>query len=312
MYCLIRVNAHPQLGNGHLMRCLTLARIAHGRGYKPVLVLSDLPGVPTGFIREAGFNYVLLPAANETQDATNFKALIQDLDAPCRVVVDVYAFAAIWHRIVYPLCEYLLVIDDLANRTYCCDVLLDQTPGRSADDYKPLVNNAAQVYAGCEHALLAPEFFAAVNDAKRVREHYCAQKRLPRLLVSLGGTDPKELSHIWFHLLAPVANEFADITFLLASNAVGLNSLAKKIAIHQQTTGGIELLVDVRHMPQLLLEHDLAIGGAGVSALERAVLGLPSLLLTLADNQIIQAQALITIGCARNLGDWQQVPSISA
>ncbi|HMW71288.1 MAG TPA: hypothetical protein PKD17_05685, partial [Cellvibrionaceae bacterium] len=162
------------------------------------------------------------------------------------------------------------------------------------------------------HALLAPEFFAAVNDAKRVREHYCAQKRLPRLLVSLGGTDPKELSHIWFHLLAPVANEFADITFLLASNAVGLNSLAKKIAIHQQTTGGIELLVDVRHMPQLLLEHDLAIGGAGVSALERAVLGLPSLLLTLADNQIIQAQALITIGCARNLGDWQQVPSISA
>lgn len=309
MYCVIRVNAHPQLGNGHLMRCLTLARIAHGRGYTPIFVLGDHLGVPVSFIQAAGFNYVLLPLGSEIEDAAHFSELIKDLNAPCRVVVDVYALSATWHRIIYPLCQQLLVIDDLANRTYYCDGLLDHTPGRSRADYAPWINPFAKVYAGCEHALLAPEFFAAVPAAKPVRETFSAHRRVPKLLVSLGGTDPKSLSHIWFNLLAPFACEFAGITFLLASNATGLTRLAKKIAVHQQTTGGIDLIVDARDMPQLLLEHDWAIGGAGVSALERAALGLPSLMLTLADNQIKQAQALIQAGCVLDLGDWQQEPN---
>jgi len=312
MYCLIRVNANPQLGNGHLMRCLTLARIARGRGFKVLLALSDEPGVPVNFVQAAGFNYVLLPVANEIQDAQLFGQLIHDLDAPCRVVVDVYALAAPWHQFIYPLCEQLLVIDDLANRTYYCDQLLDHTPGRIAADYAAKVNAFAKLSLGCEQALLAPEFFAAVNDAKAVRADFCRHQRQPKLLVSLGGTDPHQLSHIWFNLLAPHAQGFARISFLLASNAVGLTSLAKKIAIHQQTVASMELIVDAAKVPQLMLAHDLAIGGAGVSALERAALGVPSLLLTLADNQIQQAQALINAGCALNLGDWQQLPSSSA
>lgn len=312
MYCLIRVNAHPLLGNGHVMRCLTVARSAQEASFNVIFVLGDYPNAPVHFIEAAGFNYVLLPLADEAQDAANFTVLMQDLDAPCRVVVDVYAFTANWHRIVYPLCEQLLVIDDLANRPYCCDLLLDQTPGRTVGEYRQWVNPAALVFVGCEHALLAPEFFAAINDAKQVRQRFFTLKPKPRLLVSLGGTDPKELSQIWFNLLAPISQEFAGITFLLASNAVGLSSLAKKITLQQQTHGGMELVVDARCIPQLLLEHDLAIGGAGVSALERAVLGMPSLLLTLADNQIHQAQALIQAGCALNLGDWQALPNEAA
>lgn len=312
MYCLIRVNAHPSLGNGHLMRCLTLARIACAQGFKALFIVGDYPATPVQFIAAAGFNYVLVPVTEELQDAHNVCELINDMDAPCRVVVDVYAFGAAWQQQIYAHCEQLMVIDDLANRPHYCDQLLDHTPGRKPCDYAPWVNPSASLYLGCEHALLAAEFFATVDEAKHQRADYCAQQRLPKLLVSLGGTDPNELSLVWFDLLAPHAHQFAGITFLLASNAVGLDQLASKIANFKQASSGIELVVDAKAMPQLLLNHDLAIGGAGVSALERAVVGLPSLMLTLADNQLKQAQALIEANCVIALGDWQQRPSHGA
>lgn len=310
MYCVIRVNAYPHLGNGHLMRCLTLARIAQQQGCTVVFVLADYSNTPVRFIEAAGFNYVLVPIADELADAAHCAKLLEDLQAPCRVVVDVYALSATWHAFIYPRCDQLMVIDDLANRNYYCDHLLDHTPGRTAACYASWVNQQANIYAGCDHALLAPEFFAAVGDARKIRAAACSSKRPLKLLISLGGTDPKSLSQVWFNLLAPHLDAFAQVTFLLASNAVGLASLAKKIAIAQAGGSKVDLVVDARNVAQLLLQHDLAIGGAGVSALERAVLGLPSLLLTLADNQVFQAQTLIKEGCALDLGDWQQVPSL--
>ena len=52
-------------------------------------------------------------------------------------------------------------------------------------------------------------------------------------------------------------------------------------------------------MAELMIAADLAVGGAGVSALERCCLGLPSLVLVLADNQRANAEALQRAGAAR-------------
>jgi UDP-2,4-diacetamido-2,4,6-trideoxy-beta-L-altropyranose hydrolase len=311
MFCVIRVNAYPQLGNGHLMRCLTVARVAKMHDLKPILVLSDEPGVPMGFIEAAACEFHLVPSVSELQDAELFCAFLASLNAPCWVVVDVYAFSAPWHERVYSHCQQLLVIDDLANRRYFCDVLLDHTPGRNAQEYLSCVNTAAQLFLGCEHALLAPEFFAAAEAARQLRKDFYVQKYLPKLLVSLGGTDPQGLSLVWFDLLVNHACEFGGITFLLASNAQVIPALSEKIAGHNQLLGSVRLVVDAHNMPQLLLDHDVVVGGAGVSALERAVLGLPSLMLILADNQLKQAQALNQSGCVLDLGNWQQLPDTS-
>ncbi|MEY4590965.1 MAG: hypothetical protein RL497_3041 [Pseudomonadota bacterium] len=308
-FCVIRVNANPQLGNGHLMRCLTIAQQAKKQQLTPIFVLSDMPGVPLRFIEEAGFAYNLLPVVHEMQDAELLCLFIKNLNNPCWVVVDVYAFSECWHKTVSPFSQQLLVVDDLANRKYFCDFLMDYTPGRQLADYIPWVNASAHLCLGCEHALLGESFFAAVPSARLIRKSYFEKKLLPKLLISLGGTDPKNLSLVWFDLLSARACEFGGITFLLASNAQVIPALSEKINRHNQERGIIRLVVDAQNVPQLMLEHDLALGGAGVSALERAVLGLPSAMLTLAENQITQAQALHESGCALYLGDWQQLPS---
>lgn len=310
MKCLIRVNAYPQLGNGHLMRCLTVATLAKQLGLTPHLVIADYPGAPLNIIDAAHCEYTLFPVLDEQADAQKFCTFLQAQQTPCKVVVDVYAFSALWHQLVYPNCSGLLVIDDLANRQYYCDALIDQSPGRVATDYAPWVNAQAQIYTGVNHSLIAADFFAQVDKARAVRQEYFAFRKKPKLLVSLGGTDVNNLTLIWLELLAEVTDEFACISFVLAGNAPVITALTAKIKQYQNSACPIYLWINCKDMPKLIMEHDIALGGAGVSALERAALGMPSLLLTLADNQEYQAQVLSERGCAYYLGDWQQVPGV--
>lgn len=309
MNCLIRVNAYPLLGNGHLMRCLTVAKIAKQQGLTPHLVIADYPGAPLNIIDAAHCEYTLFPIMDEHADAQKFCSLLKAQSSPCKVVVDVYAFSALWHQQVYTHCCGLLVIDDLANRQYYCDALIDQSPGRIAKDYAPWVNAQAQIYLGVTHSLIAADFFSQVEQARAVRQEYFAYRKKPKLLVSLGGTDVNNLTLIWLELLANYADEFACISFVLAANAPVIAALTVKINQYVNSACPIRLWVNCKDMPKLIIEHDIALGGAGVSALERAALGMPSLLLTLADNQQYQAQILSDLGCVYYLGDWQQVPS---
>jgi spore coat polysaccharide biosynthesis predicted glycosyltransferase SpsG len=71
----------------------------------------------------------------------------------------------------------------------------------------------------------------------------------------------------------------------------------------------VTLLTNVRNMAELMALSDLAIGAAGTTALERCCLGLPSLLVILADNQKSGAYALQTLGAARLLGPPDSIAS---
>jgi spore coat polysaccharide biosynthesis predicted glycosyltransferase SpsG len=59
-----------------------------------------------------------------------------------------------------------------------------------------------------------------------------------------------------------------------------------------------EVLIGVSNMAQLMAECDLAIGAAGATSWERCCLGLPTVMLVLADNQQTIAQALCDAGAA--------------
>ncbi|NDB69404.1 MAG: UDP-2,4-diacetamido-2,4,6-trideoxy-beta-L-altropyranose hydrolase, partial [Methylocystaceae bacterium] len=64
------------------------------------------------------------------------------------------------------------------------------------------------------------------------------------------------------------------------------------------------------NMAQLMAESDLAIGAAGGTSWERCCLGLPSLVLTLAENQSAGAVALQNAGAVIALERFQQITEI--
>lgn len=89
------------------------------------------------------------------------------------------------------------------------------------------------------------------------------------------------------------------VTLVLGGASPHLATLRKQV---KKLSFPCNIKVDVRDMHHLMADADLAIGAAGGTAWERCVLGLPSLMLSTADNQIPAARAISGAGAAISLG----------
>jgi UDP-2,4-diacetamido-2,4,6-trideoxy-beta-L-altropyranose hydrolase len=216
---------------------------------------------------------------------------------PDWLVVDHYALDMHWETELHGLYGKLLVIDDLADRAHSCDLLLDQNLGRQASDYAHFVPMHCTVLAGPQYALLRPEFAA-------LREYSLKRREAPvlkRLLITMGGVDqPNATGQVLEALKASSLLEACHITVVMGSQAPWLSQVREVAANMPWPT---EVRVDINDMAQVMAESDLAIGAAGGTSWERCCLGLPTLMVVLAENQWGGAQALQAVGAARLIGD---------
>jgi UDP-2,4-diacetamido-2,4,6-trideoxy-beta-L-altropyranose hydrolase len=219
------------------------------------------------------------------------------------LVVDHYGVDSRWERLARSACRKLLVIDDLADRNHDCDLLVDQSLGRSIQHYRGLLPVGTPMLLGTRHAMLRPEF-------RRWRTQSLAwRKRAPsnRLLVSFGGGDQALLSVQVLEALCdcPLPDGFSItvVSGLMAGSTEELLAAANRMPFRTH------ILADVRNMAELMAESDLAIGGAGSTAWERCALGLPAVVMVLAENQRFVARALEARSAAIAASSVQQLVS---
>jgi UDP-2,4-diacetamido-2,4,6-trideoxy-beta-L-altropyranose hydrolase len=296
-----RADASTTLGSGHVMRGLTLAAALRARGARLHFVCQDLPGHLGERIRAEGHALSLLPAG--LSPAEDARATAQALGRPVELLgVDHYGLDAAWEHALRPYARRLAVIDDLADRPHDADLLLDQNLGRQATDYDGLLPAGCRRLIGPGWALLRPGF-ACARPASLARR---ADGRLRQLLISMGGADPQDATARCLHALAGSALP-ADtrITVVLGALADSAERVAQAAAA---LPWPVEVLRNVADMAPLLASADLAIGAAGGSAWERCCLGLPALLLILADNQRPGQAALVAAGAGLSLGTPDDLP----
>jgi UDP-2,4-diacetamido-2,4,6-trideoxy-beta-L-altropyranose hydrolase len=220
------------------------------------------------------------------------------------LVVDHYSLDGQWERTMRPLAKKIMVIDDLADRKHDCDLLLDQNLGRTERDYEGLINARAKLLIGPDYALIRPEF-------AQVREYSMERRREPklrRLLVSMGGVDLANItSEVIEKLKSCPLPLNTEISIVMGKNAPWLQRIQTAVEGMPWRT---KVLIDVDNIAPLMAESDLAIGAAGGSAWERCAVGLPSIILIAAQNQIDGARALHRHGAAIVLEKASEIPSI--
>lgn len=299
------------------MRCLTLADHLQDEGCRVHFVCRPLVGHMAEFIRAKGYQVDLLDLSEKHHNRSStgpdaevswendFRQTSIVIDAILQrssarklklLVVDHYRLDSRWETEVAGYTEKLLVIDDLANREHRCNYLLDQTYGRRVDAYQALVNEDCELFLGTQYALLRAEFCSArAASIQRRRD----MTRPERILISMGGTDPVNATGQLLRSLS--ANRyFAKMCFevVLGVKAPYLEKVRAQI---EQSPLDITLLVDVADMALLMSKADIAIGAAGSSTWERCCLGLPALIVSIADNQATIAQALVLSGAVERL-----------
>ena len=308
-----RADSSRQIGTGHVMRCLTLAHRLRDRGAQCSFISRALPGAVTKAISDAGFELALLPAPDSAvpdsptvnatwagvdwaRDAQETRSIVENW-RPTWLISDHYAFDKRWEDAVRSGDTKLMAIDDLADRPHSVDLLLDQNKGRLSSDYDGLVPKAAVRLIGPRFALLRPQFVQARSESLARR----TDAGLRHIMVSMGGTDADNATVQVLDVLARVGlAKGTAVTVVMGSTAPFLKDVRQHAA---KMPFAATVRTDVRDMAQLMLQTDLAIGAAGGTAWERCCLGLPTLMLVLAQNQRAGGQALAEAGAAVLLGE---------
>lgn len=290
------------------MRCLTLADALKQRGAQTCFISRDLPIHLRGMLVAKGHELVLLDSVqndvaldelahahwlgvSQAQDAADSIKALHGVDWDW-LIVDHYALDARWESMLRHTAKKILVIDDIADRRHDCDMLLDQNFYADMDArYTAKVPAHCRLLLGPHYALLRDEFRQLHGQVKP------RTGPVKRILVFFGGVDADNYTALAIEVLANISIKDLQVDVIIGAQhphraEIESACVERGFVCHTQTS----------RMAELMAAADLAIGAGGSATWERCCLGLPALLVALADNQINIAKALNLLGACIYVG----------
>lgn len=303
MKVAFRTDATSLIGTGHFMRCLTLASALRALGSRVRFVSRNLPEHLRSMLVERGIEFVSLvgditPPPDGDLAHSDWLGTSQKQDAQATIqalsdhfwdwlIVDHYALDVRWESDLRETAKQIMVIDDIADRQHDCDVLLDQNFYADMQTrYFNKVPEHCQLLLGPRYALLRDEF--RVKRAQ-IRPRSGAVKNV---LIFFGGVDADNYTGLTLQALVGIADEELQVEVV-----IGAQHPCRELIQATCATHGYVCHVQTANMAELMAKADLAIGAGGSATWERCCLGLPALLVALAENQVDIANALDSI-CA--------------
>ncbi len=315
MKIIFRVDASNRMGTGHLMRCITLAEALRERGaemrficrahqgnlieflQKQTIPVTVLPVPEQSIMEMSAEDYAACLSVSQDEDAEQTIEILHD-DRPDWLIVDHYGLDIDWEQKLRPHVERIMVIDDLANRRHDSNLLLDQNfTGESGNRYQGLLPENCRVLLGPSYALLRPEY------AKYRQMLRSSDSELRRVLVFFGGSDRHNMTALALEALS--AHEFSHLE---VNVVIGANNLNRVFLEQQASSRPLTNLYGRQpHLADLMMQADISIGGGGTTIWERMCLGLPSIVVSTAENQRPSSEALAEAQLIHYAGHFSDV-----
>jgi len=295
---LIRSDTSVQIGTGHIMRCLALAQAWQEREGEALFVMADMSSALENRLLMEGMKVVHLSGiAGGLEDATVTMDAAQKFNAQW-VVVDGYHFGKDYQKLIKDAKLNLLFIDDYGHAGYYyADLVLNQNISADIDLY-PSREPYTKLLLGTEYVLLRREFWLWRNWQRET------QSVANKILVTLGGSDPDNVTLRVIRALQLLNIDGMEVIVIIGGSNPYHQILQQEISTSNLV---ITLRQNVNNMPQLMAWADIAIAAGGSTNWELAFMGLPSLVISVADNQIAIAKGLNQQGVISYLGCYQQV-----
>jgi UDP-2,4-diacetamido-2,4,6-trideoxy-beta-L-altropyranose hydrolase len=287
---LIRCDASVAIGTGHVMRCLALAQAWNDSSGHAVVAMAETTPAVEERVHAEKFDVVrLAESAGSAGDAERTARLARQ-EAASWVVVDGYVFGAAYQACLRRAGLKVLFLDDNGHAEhYSADLVLNQNPHARAGLY-PSREPGTRLLLGSQFALLRREFRAWAGWGREIP--LVARK----VLVTLGGSDPDNVTG---RVARAILSERELEGIVVAG---GSNPHVPKLRRLTGESERVRLVQNADNMPELMAWADVAVSGAGTTSWEICFMGLPALLIVLADNQEPVARELGEQGTVLNLG----------
>jgi UDP-2,4-diacetamido-2,4,6-trideoxy-beta-L-altropyranose hydrolase len=300
---IIRADASPQIGAGHIMRCLALAQTwQDGGGHVAFLSRCESAALRQ---RLTGEGFDLIPLENSHPHRDDLRNTLAYLEhsaveagsaAAAWVVLDGYHFGATYQKALKQAGVRLLCIDDYGHAAhYSADLVLNQNISANEALY-PNREPSTQLLLGTRYVLLRREFRSWRGWKRTIPE--VARK----VLVTMGGGDPHNVTLKVVEALKVIGDPQLEIQIVVGPENQNLDILESAVL---EAPGPMRLLKDVTDMPALMAWADIAVSAGGSTCWELAFMELPAITLALADNQRPIADLLHKRGIVTNLG-WHE------
>ncbi len=307
MKIAFRVDASLQMGTGHVMRCLTLAKALKMRGSEVLFISRPHQGHLIERIEQQGFQCVILSEAKkeffptdrglphatwlgveQEQDAEECLPILQAFQ-PDWLIVDHYALDYCWERLCRRSVKNILVVDDLADRQHDCDILLDQ------DFYEDMgTRYIGKVPTFCK-LLLGPRYILLREEFRNARKTINRDRRyVKRLLVTFGGVDVNNLTGTVLNVLSDMDKSILPQVDIV----IGTQHPVREKIVSDCSKLGFSCYVQTDEIAELMSKADLAIGSSGFTSYEFIAMQLPSILIPISAIQLEVAKALERKGVA--------------
>jgi len=321
MKVAIRADSSIAIGSGHIMRCLTFANYLKKKyGAEVVFICRALNGNMNTYISEVtGFTVYRLSEPSGTKplgssvtphagwlevsisdDCSETLSALQEIGNVDWLVVDHYALNSDWEKPMRPYVGRIMVIDDLADRQHDCDLLLDQNLYQNMTNrYDGLVPEECINMLGPQYSLLRPEFYT-FHNAKQPRDG-----AVRRILIFFGGSDPSNETLKALDAINLLCMPDMEVNVVVGEVNVRKAEIKELCASRPRTTFHCQ----VDNMAELMMNADLAIGAGGSSLWERCCLGLPSIVVAIATNQILIARQAAECNAVYYIGEASMATS---
>ena len=295
MRVMIRADASAEIGSGHVMRCLCLARLWRKQGHTVDFWCMPLAGDMRAYIFLQGFAvHEVIPrvATSDLCEADATYCLEKSDGTYDLVVVDHYGLDRQWEIRMRSSGRVLMALDDFGAREHDCDILLDQSafPGMGVS-YDGLVPASCRQLLGPTYCLL-PDAFQHLLQPIRYR------KQVRHLLLFFGGGDPGNVT-------GRVLEEVAALG-IYTDVVIGVSNPNRDAIKAQCDTLGDDLCglhIQTNRMAELMQRADLMLSAGGTTHWERCRLGLPAVVASVAQNQVAVSAGLAERGTCVYLGD---------
>jgi UDP-2,4-diacetamido-2,4,6-trideoxy-beta-L-altropyranose hydrolase len=293
---LIRADANVAMGTGHVMRCLALGQAWQDAGGRCVFAMSASTPAVDRRLKEEGMGIEHLDVAAGRPEDAKETAYVASKKAAEWIVVDGYQFDSEYQSAIKAAEFKLLFIDDNSQAgPYRADLVLNQNTHARSSFYAKS-EPSTRLLLGPRYALLRREFRGWRNW----------QREIPavgrKILVTMGGSDANNLTAKVLDAFRELSRPNLETVVMVGGSNPHLCSL--KASIQKES---MRLITDATNVPELMAWADVAVAGAGTTFWEMCFLGLPGILLVLAENQTHVAETAGKMGIACSLGNAPDV-----
>lgn len=312
MNIFFRVDSSCIIGTGHIIRCLKLAK--YFKNHNIFFLCKNFKGNLNSKITEEGFKLYELDMDNNNSVLTDTKTWLgedykQDANKTINIlknhnidlfIIDNYAIDHKWQILLRPYVKKMLVIDDFVERKHICDYIIN---GIEEDAnkyrYKDLCNKDCELLLGPKYFIINKEFFDL--SAKKTFNN-----SIKRIFVFISGSD---IDNYTYKIMKYFQGKFRDINFDIL---VGVSNRNKDIIQKLcKQNSNYNYYYNIDNVYDVMFKADLCIGTLGQNFIERMIFGIPSIVFTLADNQLGFLEKYkgknIFIYCGHKINDFENI-----